>query len=85
MRLYKRTRHHLHGFCSTTTTGEVPRTNRHIFTAFVDITKAFDTICSEGLWKIMAKYGIPVKFIVKSFHEGMLAGVPDEGETSETI
>ena len=61
--------------------------HRHLFTAFVDLTKTLATICREGLWKIMVKYGIPEKFIVivKSFHEGMLARVPDEGESSETI
>ena len=34
----------------------------------------------------MAKYGIPGKFIAifKSFHNGMLARVMDEGESSET-
>ena len=58
---------------------------RHLFKTFDDLTKAFDTICLIGLWKIMAKYGIPEKFIVKSFHEGMLARVLCEGESSETI
>ena len=59
--------------------------HRHLFTAFIDLTNAFDTIYREGHWKIMAKYGIPETFIaiVKSFHEGMLARVLDEGESSE--
>ena len=54
--------------------------HRHLFTAFIDLTKAFDTICREGLWKIMAKYDIPVRIIaiVKSFLDGMLARVLDE-------
>ena len=30
---------------------------------FVDLTKAFDTVSREGLWKIMAKFGCPAKFI----------------------
>jgi len=61
--------------------------HRHIFTAFVDLTKAFDTIGRERLWKIMATDGIPETFIaiVKSFHRGMLGRVLDEGESSETI
>ena len=61
--------------------------HRHLFTAFVDLTKAFDTICREELWKFIAKYSIPEKFlaIVKSFHEGMLARILDEGESSETF
>ena len=44
---------------------------------FVDLTKAFDTVSREGLWKIMAKFGCPAEFItmVRQFHDGMLARV----------
>ena len=39
----------------------------------------------EGLWKIMAKFGCPAKFIavVRQFHDGMLAGVQNDGELSD--
>ena len=37
--------------------------NADLYMAFVDLTKAFDTVSREGLWKIMAKYGCPDKFI----------------------
>ena len=30
---------------------------------FVDLNKAFDTVSREGLWKIMAKFSCPAKFI----------------------
>ena len=52
---------------------------------YVDLNKAFDTVCREGLWKIMAKYGCPRKFIaiVRQLHDGMMARVEDNGETSE--
>ena len=52
---------------------------------FVDFTKAFDTVSCEGLWKIMAKFGCPTKFIatVRQFHDGMLARVQLDGEFSE--
>ena len=33
---------------------------------FVDLTKAFDTVSREGLWKIMAKFGCPTKLISAS-------------------
>ena len=44
-----------------------------LYMTFVDLTKAFDS--REGLWKIMAKFGCPAKFIamVRQFHDGMLA------------
>ena len=51
---------------------------------FVDLTKAFDTVSREVLWKIIAKYGCPAKFIamVQQFHDGMLARVQNDGEFS---
>ena len=52
---------------------------------FVDLTKAFDTDSREGLWKIMAKFSCPTKFIamVRQFHDGMLARVQNDGEFSD--
>ena len=59
--------------------------NFDLFSTYVDLTKAFDTVGREGLWKIMAKYGCPRKFIVlvQQFHEGMQARVQDSGEFSD--
>ena len=53
--------------------------NTDFFSTFVDLTKAFDTVCRKGLWKIMAKFGCPDKFIsmVRQFHDGMQARVQD--------
>ena len=53
------------------------------FMTFVDLTKAFDTVSREGLWKIM--FGCPAKFIamVRQFHDGMLAMVQNDGEFSD--
>ena len=55
-----------------------------LYTTFVDLTKAFDTVSRQGLWKIMAKFGCPSKFItiVRQFHDGMMACVLDGGEAS---
>ena len=51
--------------------------NMDLYMTFVDLTRAFDTVSHEGLWKIMAKFGCPTKFIamVRQFHDGMLAQV----------
>ncbi|BHF60408.1 hypothetical protein SprV_0100337300 [Sparganum proliferum] len=35
----------------------------HLYTTFVDLTKAFDTVNREGLWKIMMKFGCPKRLI----------------------
>ena len=56
-----------------------------LYMTFVDLTKAFDTVSREGLWKIMSTFGCPAKFIamVRQFHDGMLARVQNDGEFSD--
>ena len=56
-----------------------------LYMTFIDLIKAFDTVSREGLWKIMAKFGCPTKFIaiVRQFHDGMLARVQNDGEFSD--
>ena len=51
--------------------------NSSLYTTFVDLTKAFDTVSHEGLLEIAAKYGCPMKFslMVRQFHLGMQASV----------
>ena len=46
--------------------------NVDLYMTFVDLTKAFDTVSREGLWKFMAKFGCPAIFIamVRQFHDG---------------
>ena len=52
---------------------------------FVDLTKAFDTVSRDGLWKIMAKFGCTPRFRAKErqFHDDMQARVQIDGEFSE--
>ena len=59
--------------------------NVDLYMTFVDLTKAFDTVSRDGLWKIMAKFGCPPRFIamVRQFHDGMQARVQNDGEFSE--
>ena len=59
--------------------------NKGLYATFVDLTKAFDTVNREGLWRIMYKFGCPEKFvnIVRLFHDGMQARVKDNGEFSK--
>ena len=69
------------------------RLNAHLYQAglipesqsLVDLTKAFDTVSRDGLWKIMAKFGCPPRYIamVRQFHDGMQASVQNNGEYSE--
>ena len=52
---------------------------------FVDLTKAFDTVSRDGLWKIITKFGCPSRYLamVRQFHDGMQARVQNDGEYSE--
>ncbi|BHF61990.1 hypothetical protein SprV_0100497100 [Sparganum proliferum] len=47
----------------------------HLYSTFVDLTKAIDTVTREGLWKIMQKFGCPERFtqMVRQLHDGMMA------------
>ena len=59
--------------------------NQDLYMVFVDLTKAFNTVNHDGLWKILHKLGCPEKFVslIRSFHEGMLARVQECGESSD--
>ena len=62
-----------------------PEQNVDLYLIFVDLTKAFDTVRREGLWKIMANFGCLAKFIAveRQFHSGMLARVQNDGKFSD--
>ena len=59
--------------------------NVDLYMTFVDLTKAFDTVIRDGLWKSMAKFGCPPRFIamVWQIHDDMQARVQNDGEYSE--
>ncbi|VDL91480.1 unnamed protein product [Schistocephalus solidus] len=59
----------------------------HLSTKFVDLTKAFDTVNRDGLWKVMRKFGYPEWFphMVRQLHNGMTARVTDNGTVSEAF
>nr|VZI15126.1 unnamed protein product [Spirometra erinaceieuropaei] len=59
----------------------------HLYSNFMDLTKAFDTVNREGLWKIMQKFGCLERFIqmVRQLHDDMKAQVTDNGAVSEAL
>ena len=58
--------------------------NKPLYIAFVNFSKAFDSISRPCLWRLLSKYGCPDKFALKLpvFHEGMQAQVMIDGETT---
>ena len=61
--------------------------HQNLCLAFIDITKAFDTVNREILWQIMQKFGCPDKFIAvtRAFHDGMKASVVIGSEETATF
>nr|VZI15403.1 unnamed protein product [Spirometra erinaceieuropaei] len=59
----------------------------HRYCTFVDLTKAFDTVNHEGLWKIMLKFGCPERFtqMLRQLHDGVMVRVTDNGAVSEAF
>lgn len=59
--------------------------HQNMFMAFVDLSKAFDTVQRELLWDILLRFGCPDKFvnILRQFHDGMTARVTIGGQESE--
>ena len=53
-----------------------------LYIAFADLTKAFGTVSNDGLWKLLAKYACPEKFIsiVQQSHDGVRAHFQDNGD-----
>lgn len=58
---------------------------KELFVVFVDLTKAFDSVSREGLWKILGKAGCPPKItkIIRSFHDNMYGRVLNDGVVSD--
>ena len=58
-----------------------------LYLAFVDLTKAFDTVIRYLLWNILRKFGCPPTFIaiLQQFHTGMCAQVVTAGSPSSSF
>ena len=61
--------------------------NSSLYINFVDYQKAFDSLDRPFLWKLLAHYGIPQKFIniIKNCYEGTTCKVIHEGHLSESF
>ena len=61
--------------------------NIALYAAFIDITKAFDTVNHEGLWKFLVPLGCPPKFftILRELHDDKLGQVKLSGNLSNSF
>lgn len=61
--------------------------HQDLYMAFIDLTKAFDTVDRKSLWNILGKIGCPPKFVtmVRLLHEEMSASVLVDGQQSESF
>ena len=59
--------------------------HRDVYIAFVDLSKAFDSVDREVLWKILEKCGCPPRFtrVIRNLHDGMKLQVRYGGDVSE--
>ena len=61
--------------------------NQPLYLAFIDLTKAFDLVSRDGLFKMLPIIGCPPKLLslIRSFHEGMLSTVQFVGDISKAF
>ena len=74
-----------HDLLPSTVTREVQRTAYAMYIAFIDLTKAFDLISKDGLFKVLPKIGCPLKLqsMIGSFHTDTKGTVQFNGSFSE--
>ena len=58
--------------------------NQPLYLAFIDLTKAFNLVSRDGLFRMLPLIGCPPKLlsIVRSFHDGMMSTVQFDGDVS---
>ena len=58
-----------------------------LYMAFIDLTKTFDLVSRDGLFKLLPKIGCPTRLLsmIRSFHEGMQGIVQYDGSYSESF
>jgi len=61
--------------------------HQDLYMAFIDLTKAFDTVDRTSFWTILGKIGCPLKFVtmVRLLHDQMEASVLVDGQKSESF
>ena len=74
-------------FCLRQLQEKAKEQNKDLYIVFVDLTKAFDSVCRSALWTVLKKLGIPENMlkVIVSLHEGMKAFVKHDGTLSDNF
>ena len=58
-----------------------------LFTLFVDLTKAYDSVPRHAFWSLLEKYGVPPTMlsVIRSLHDGMTAEVRVGDSNTDSI
>jgi len=85
--LSSRAEHHWYDFRCKTSSGVMQGTTSWPFIAFIELTKAFDTVNRDLLLQVLCKFGCPPRFlgILREFHTDMRARVVQGGELSKSF
>ena len=64
-------------FCARQLMEKCREQHRDLYVAFVDLSKAFDSVDRELLWAILRRCGCPPRFteLVRELHDGMTVRV----------
>ncbi|BHF57084.1 hypothetical protein SprV_0100002500 [Sparganum proliferum] len=59
----------------------------YLYTTFLDLTKALDTVNCDAMWKIMQEFGCPERFteMLRQLHDRIIVRVTGNGAISEAF
>ena len=61
--------------------------NKPLYSEFIDLTKAFDTVNREALWTVLERIGCPPKLVsmIRLIHDGMTGQVLSNGNVTDAF
>ena len=61
--------------------------NKPLYSVFINLTKAFDTVNKEALWTVFERIGCPPKLVsmIRLFHDGMTSQVLSNGNVTNAF